>query len=112
MVILKALTGTIGKFPFLRLHILLTREDGVVVARCLDFSVSSHGGTEEGALNSLSDSIIDYLNHATEHGALDEIVDPDDDRLWETFRKLELQNEQRVSLIENKVFSGLYDTTA
>lgn len=93
MVILKALTGNIEELPFLRLHILLTREDGVVVARCLDFSVSSHGETEEDALNSLSDSIIDYLNYAIEHGALDEIVDPDDDMLWEIFRKLELQNE-------------------
>ena len=25
------------------LHVLLTKEDGVIVARCLDFTVSSHG---------------------------------------------------------------------
>lgn len=93
MVILKALTGNIEKLPFLRLHVLLTREDDVVVARCLDFSVSSHGESEDDALNSLSDSIADYLNYAIEHGALDEIVDPDDDGLWEIYRKLELQNE-------------------
>ena len=54
---LKVLTGTIKSLRNLYLHILLTEEDGVVVARCLDFSVSSHGDNEEDALASLSDSI-------------------------------------------------------
>ena len=60
--IIKALIGSIGNIPFLRLHILLTEEDGVTVARCLDFSISSHGENEEDALDSLSGSIMDYLD--------------------------------------------------
>ncbi|HHT9145695.1 MAG TPA: hypothetical protein ACFYD4_08470 [Candidatus Wunengus sp. YC61] len=93
MIILKALTGNIENLPFLRLHILLTKEDDVIVARCLDFSVSSHGNDEADALNSLSDSIRGYLDYAVEHGALDEIIDPEEDRFWEAFRKSELQDE-------------------
>ena len=100
MTILKALTGSIENLPFLRLHILLTKEDDVIVARCLDFSVSSHGENEEDALNSLSDSIRDYLDHAIEHGALDEIIDPDEDKFWEAFRKSELQ-EELLNIKEN-----------
>lgn len=93
MTILKALTGSIENLPSLRLHILLTKEDDVIVARCLDFSVSSHGNSETEALKSLSDSIRDYLSHAIEHDALDEIIDPDEDEFWEAFRKSELQDE-------------------
>lgn len=93
MTILKALTGSIENLPFLRLHILLTKEDDVIVARCLDFSVSSHGENEEEALNSLSDSVKDYLNYAIENGSLDRIIDPEENELWEIFRKLELQIE-------------------
>src|SRR3989338_9487655 len=93
MIILKALTGSIENLPFLRLHILLTKEDDVIVARCLDFSVSSHGENEEEALNSLSDSVKDYLNYAIENGSLDGIIDPEQNELWEIFRKLELQIE-------------------
>ncbi|MCL4727206.1 hypothetical protein [Candidatus Kuenenia stuttgartiensis] len=93
MTILKALTGSIENLPSLRLHILLTKEDDVIVARCLDFSVSSHGNSETEALNSLSDSIKDYIGHAIEHDALDEIIDPDEDEFWEAFRKSELQDE-------------------
>ena len=90
---IKALIGSIENIPFLRLHTLLTKEDGVVVARCLDFSVSSHGENEEDALDSLSDSIMDYLDYAVEQGAIDNIIDPEEDSLWEIFRKLELEDE-------------------
>ncbi|HHC25587.1 MAG TPA: hypothetical protein ENK58_09310 [Desulfobacterales bacterium] len=74
---LKALTGTIENFPGLYLNILLTDEDEMIVARCLDFSVSSHGKDEQDALVSLSDSIADYLDHALQHGAFDAIIDPE-----------------------------------
>lgn len=90
---IKALTGSIENIPFLRLHILLTKEDGVVVARCLDFSISSHGENEEDALDSLSDSIMDYLDCAIEQGAIDNIIDPEEHGFWEIFRKLELEGE-------------------
>ena len=35
------------------LHILLAKENDVVVARCLDFTVSSRGKDEKGALKAL-----------------------------------------------------------
>ncbi len=93
---LKALTGTIKHLPGLSLHILLTGEDGVIVARCLDFSVSSHGENEEDALASLSDCIADYLNHAVSSGAFDEIIDPDDPRFWNIFRMQKLKDESAI----------------
>lgn len=33
------------------LHVLITNEDDVIVARCLDFTVSSHGEDEKDVLN-------------------------------------------------------------
>ncbi|MBI5328832.1 MAG: hypothetical protein HZB80_11190 [Deltaproteobacteria bacterium] len=90
---IKALTGSIKSISQLHLHILLTEEDDVIVARCLDFSVSSHGESEEDALEALSDSIKDYLDYALNRGALNEIIDPEEDMLWEIYRKMELQNE-------------------
>jgi len=90
---LKALIGSIKSIPDLHLHILLTEEDDVIVARCLDFSVSSHGESEEDALAALSDSIKDYLDYALNRGALNETIDQEEDILWEIYRKIELQNE-------------------
>ncbi len=90
---LKALKGYIKNFTKIELHILLTQEDGVIVARCLDFSVSSHGDNEKDALDSLSESLKDYLNYAIEKEAFDEIIDPDEEEFWKIYRKLELQNE-------------------
>ncbi len=55
--------------------------------------MSSHGGSEDDALVALSDSIKDYLDYALKRGALNEIVDPEDDVLWEMYRKIEMQNE-------------------
>jgi len=90
---LKSLKGYIKNFAKLELHILLTQEDDVIVARCLDFSVSSHGDNEKEALDSLSDSLKDYLNYAIEKEAFDEIIDLDEEEFWQIYRKLELQNE-------------------
>ena len=85
--------ASIKNMPNLHLHILLTEEDGVIIARCLNFSVSSHGEDEEDAPASLTESIKDYLNYALEQKAFSEIIDPEDDKLWEMYRKLELQDE-------------------
>ncbi|RKZ92714.1 MAG: hypothetical protein DRR19_03360 [Candidatus Parabeggiatoa sp. nov. 1] len=90
---LKALKGYIRDLSNLELHILLTFEDEVIVARCLDFSVSSHGNTEGDALASLADSLKNYLNYALEKEAFNEIIDPDEDQFWKIYQKLELQNE-------------------
>lgn len=89
---LNALIGTIKELPQLYLHILLTEEDDVTVARCLDFSVSSHGEDEKQALLSLNDSIRDYMDYAIKRGAFNEIIDPEEERFWQIFRELELQN--------------------
>ena len=88
---LKALIGTIKELPELYLHILLTEEDNVIVARCLDFSVSSHGDDEKDALLSLNDSIRDYMDYAIKGEAFNEIIDPEEERFWQIFRELELQ---------------------
>ncbi len=74
---LRALYGNIANAPKLHLHILVTEEDNVVVARRLDFSASSHGDNEREALDSLSDSIKDYIDYAVKTEALDKLVDPD-----------------------------------
>lgn len=101
---IKALIGSIESIPFLRLHVLLTKEDGVVVARCLDFSISSHGENEEDALDSLSDCITDYLDYAVAQGAIDTIIAPEETSLWEIFRKLELEGESLKFREEAKTF--------
>jgi hypothetical protein len=93
---LKTFTGTIKNLPELYLHILLTEEDDVIVARCLDFSVSSHGENEHDALASLSDSIIDYIDYAVRNGAFDEIIDPDVESLWNIFREQKLRDESAM----------------
>ncbi len=90
---IKTLTGTIKNLQGLQLHILLTDEEDVIVARCLDLSVSSHGDNEEDALASLSDSIADYLDHAVKNDALSEIIDPEDELFWVLFRKQKLTEE-------------------
>ena len=93
---IRALKGCIENIPHLHLHILLTEEDEVVVARCLDFSVSSHGKDEVEALVSLSDSIKDYVEYALEHDALNGIIDPEEDVFWKVYKELELQDEALI----------------
>ncbi|MDM8548912.1 hypothetical protein QUF72_02495 [Desulfobacterales bacterium HSG2] len=83
----KALIGTIKDLFGSYLHILLTEEDHVIVARCPDFSVSSHGDDEQDALASLSDSIADRLGYAIQQGAFDEIIDPEEEMFWNIFDK-------------------------
>ena len=90
---LRFMNATIKEMPELHLHVLLTEEDDVIVARCLDFSISSHGENESEALASLSDCIKDYLDYAVNNSALDEIIDPDDEQFWKIYRELELKNE-------------------
>mgnify|MGYP000249403229 CR=1 FL=1 len=89
----KALTGKIEDVHNLQLHILLTEEDNVIVARCLDFSISSHGENEMDALDSLSDCIKEYLDHAIKKNALNEVIDPEDKNYWGIYTKLMLEGE-------------------
>jgi len=64
------------------LHILLTKENDVVVARCLDFTVSCHGKDEKDALKALADSIKEYVLTAVENDAIDTIFDPAHGKYW------------------------------
>lgn len=93
MMPLKALKGNISDVTNIHFHILLTKEDDVIVARCLDLSISSHGENEKEALLSLSDSIKDYLGYAIKECALDQVIDLEEDKYWKIYRRLELEKE-------------------
>ena len=71
------------------LHILLTKEDDVIVSRCLDFTVSSHGKDEKDALESLADSIKEYVLTAVENDSIDTIFDPAHSKYWRMYNELE-----------------------
>jgi predicted RNase H-like HicB family nuclease len=69
------------------LHILLTREDDLVVARCLNFTVSSHGENEEEAIESLADAIREYILSAVENDSIEVINDPAHGKYWRMFNE-------------------------
>ncbi|MCP4352123.1 MAG: hypothetical protein GY795_42205 [Desulfobacterales bacterium] len=71
------------------LHVLLTKEDNVVVARCLDFTVSSHGKDEKDALESLADSVKEYIISAVENNAINTMFDPAYGKYWKIYNELE-----------------------
>jgi hypothetical protein len=62
---IKVKIGRLWESPLL--HVLITQEDEVVVARCLDFTVSSHGENEDDALHSLAEAIKEYVLTAVEN---------------------------------------------
>ena len=74
------------------LHILFSEEDGVIVARCLDFSISSHGETFNEARESINSALMDYMEYGIEHGAGDSLFDPDLQEYWDAYRELVLFN--------------------
>lgn len=78
------------------LHILLSKEDNVIVARCLDFTVSSHGSNESDALSSLADSIKEYVVTAVENDAIDTIDDPAHSKYWRVYNELEAKHSIRI----------------
>jgi len=77
------------------LHILLTKENNVVVARCLDFTVSCHGKDENDALKALADSIKEYVLTAVENDAIDTILDPAHGKYWRMYNELETRQSSR-----------------
>lgn len=79
--------GNLWESPIL--HILLTKEDDVIVSRCLDFAVSSHGKDEKEALESLADSIKEYVLTAVENNSIDTISDPAHSKYWRMYNELE-----------------------
>ena len=70
-------------------HILLTKEDDIFVARCLDFTISSHGKDEKDAVQSLADAVKEYILTAVENDAIDAIFDPAHGKYWRSFNELE-----------------------
>ena len=97
--------GEVWKSP--NLHILLTEEDKVIVARCLDFTVSSHGDTEKDALQSLGEAIKEYLLTAVEENAMDVVYDPAQNKYWRMFNEIEAKTTLghiKRSLNKSKIF--------
>ena len=78
------------------LHILLTQEDDVVVARCLDFTVSSHGKDDKEALMSLADAIREYIATAVETRAFDTIFDPAHGKYWRMYDETEARKSMKT----------------
>jgi len=77
------------------LHLLFTEEDGVIVVRCLDFSISSHGNTVEEAIESINSAITDYIQYGIEESDIDSLFDPDLKEYWELYRELEIEEERK-----------------
>ena len=84
---IKIKIGDLWESPLL--HVLLTEEDDVVVARCLDFTVSCHGKDEKDALKALAESIKEYVLTAVENDAIDTIFDPAHGKYWRMYNELE-----------------------
>ena len=85
--------GSLWESP--TLHILLTKENDVIVARCLDFTVSSHGKDEKAALKALADSIKEYVLTAVENDAINTIFDPAHGKYWRLYNELEAKQSSR-----------------
>ncbi len=87
---IKIRIGNVWESP--ELHILLTQEDDIVVARCLDFTVSSHGKDVQDALKSLATSIKEYILTAVENDAINTIFDPAHGKYWRMYNELEARH--------------------
>jgi len=70
-------------------YILFTREDEVIVARCLDFTISSHGENEKEALESLGSALKEYILTAVDDKATNILYDPAQNKYWRMFNDLE-----------------------
>lgn len=82
--------GDIWESP--QLHVLLTKEEGVVVARCLDLTVSSHGENTNEALQALGEAIKEYILTAIEENSLELFDDPAQNRYWRMFNEIEAKS--------------------
>jgi hypothetical protein len=89
------------------LHILLTEEDGVIVARCLDFTVSSHGDNEEDAIIALAGAIKEYILAAIEQDAINLIYDPASPKYWRMFNEIEARRS--VTTLKRSINKTLKD---
>lgn len=73
----------------INVSILLTNEDNVIVARCLDFTVASHGRDEKEAMEAITEAVKEYILSALENDIIDAIYDPAHGRYWRMFNELE-----------------------
>jgi len=89
---IKIKVGNLWESPIL--HILLTKEDDVIVSRCLDFTVSSHGKDEKEALESLADSVKEYVLTAVENNSIDTIFDTAHGKYWRMYNELEAKQSR------------------
>ena len=97
--------GNIWESP--TLHVLLTKEDDVIVARCLDFTVSSHGEDEKKAIEALGESIREYILTAVEDDVIDNIFDPAHGKYWRMYNELEAnQLKRRLKKSLKKMFDS------
>ena len=85
--------GSLWESP--ALNILLTKENDVIVARCLDFTVSSHGKDDKDALKALADSIKEYVLTAVENDAINTIFDPAHGKYWRLYNELEAKQSSK-----------------
>jgi len=85
--------GDMWKSP--DLHVLLTWEDDVYVIRCLDFTVSSHGEDEKDALNSLAETIKEYILTAIENSNIENLNYPAHNKYWRVFNELEAKKSSK-----------------
>ena len=86
--------GSLWESP--ALNILLTKENDVIVARCLDFTVSSHGKNDKDALKALADSIKEYVLTAVENDAVNTLFDPAHGKYWRLYNELEAKQSSRI----------------
>ena len=84
---IKISIGDVWESP--ELHVLVTKEDDVFVARCLDFTVSSHGTSVKDSLTSLAESVKEYILTAIENDATNTVFDPTHSKYWRMFNELE-----------------------
>ena len=90
---IKIKVGDLWESPVL--HILITKEEDIVVARCLDFTVSSHGKDEKDAIKALADCVKEYILTAVENNAIDNIFDPAHGKYWRMYNELEAKQSIR-----------------
>jgi predicted RNase H-like HicB family nuclease len=93
------------------LHILITKEDNVYVARCLDFTVSSHGETVADAMEAVKAAIVEYVRYALENNKTEQIIDPAAARYWALFNQLELKaGKSRIKQSASKINLAVFQS--
>ncbi|KPA12052.1 hypothetical protein MHK_007742 [Candidatus Magnetomorum sp. HK-1] len=96
--------GTFFESP--PLHVLLTDEDSVIVARCLDFTISSHGDDDNDALKSLAETLKEYILTSIEDENVNNLYDPAHNKYWRMFNEQE-GRQKKQTLINSLLNSSL-----